>query len=154
MYDAFCKRMSAHELKHRLMVMNHGAEVHSMYTVVFRYFRTKIMKHESTFTTLKHTPSAFQGRTKFITQFRNLASRQSREITNSGNFRGYQTYSRGTKSPKAMMMTDDWDLSWLSRDLLTRKTGAINVWMMAMNRKFHFVVRHLAIRIECTFGIL
>ena len=25
-----------------LMVMNHGAEAHAMYTVAFRYFRTKI----------------------------------------------------------------------------------------------------------------
>ena len=42
------------------MVMNHGAEAHTTYTVAFRYFRTKIKKkkkkkkHESTFTTLKH----------------------------------------------------------------------------------------------------
>ena len=33
---------------------------------------------------------------QFILQFRNPASRLSREIVNSGNFRGYQTYSRET----------------------------------------------------------
>ena len=34
------------------MVMNHGAEAHTMYAVAFHYFRTKIRKHKSTFTTL------------------------------------------------------------------------------------------------------
>ena len=45
-----------------LMVMNHGVEAHTMYTVAFRYFqknKTKQKKHENAFTTLKHAPTAF-----------------------------------------------------------------------------------------------
>ena len=37
--DGFCKRTSAHELKHRLN--DHGAEAHTMYTVAFGYFSNK-----------------------------------------------------------------------------------------------------------------
>ena len=75
--------------------MNHGAEAHTMHTVAFWGFSNKNLKtkHESTSTTLKQAPIAFQCRTKFALKFRNTASRQSREIADSGNFRGYQTYS-------------------------------------------------------------
>ena len=60
---------------------------------IFSNKNFKTNKHESTFTTLKHAPSAFWCWTKFILQFRNPTSRQSREIANSAwvNFRGYQT---------------------------------------------------------------
>ena len=44
MYEAFCKGMSAHELKYRLMVMNHGTEAHM---IAFRYFGTKIKKKKN-----------------------------------------------------------------------------------------------------------
>ena len=68
-----------------LMVMNHSSEAHANYTVAFWYFHTKFKKNKSSLTALKHVPSVFSCRTICILQFRNPASRQSREIDSSGN---------------------------------------------------------------------
>ena len=67
-----------------LMVMNHGAEAHTTGTQShFGISEQKMKKHKSLFTILKHAPSGFKCRTKFILQFRNPASCQSREIANT-----------------------------------------------------------------------
>ena len=55
-------------------MMSHGAEAYTtMYTVVFRYFRTKIKKkHECTFTTLKHAQVDSSAEQNFSYNFETL----------------------------------------------------------------------------------
>ena len=61
MYDAFFKRLSAHELKHRFFLWWWiSARKHTRCTWShFGIFEQKLKKHESTFTTFRFAPSGF-----------------------------------------------------------------------------------------------
>ena len=51
MYDAFCKLCLHMDSSIILMLMNHGTEAHTTYTIALLVFFNKNKKHETTFTT-------------------------------------------------------------------------------------------------------
>ena len=105
MYDAFCKQISTHELKHCF----NGDEsrrgsthnVHGRISVFSNKTKTKqkqSKQHGSTLTTLKHAQAHFIAEQNLYFNFETMhrARAVTLKIANSGNFRGYQTSSRET----------------------------------------------------------